>query len=127
MSRVVLDASVVIAAALREPGGDRAMGHSTDPLVSAVNYSEVLTRLGDLGHDKGMAARGLALLGFEVVDFDREQAESASELRAATKAQGLSLGDRACLALAIRHGATALTADRSWARLDLPVQVELVR
>ena len=45
----------------------------------------------------------------------------------ATRGQGLSLGDRACLALAHRLGATALTTDRAWSRVDVGVAIEVIR
>ena len=38
-----------------------------------------------------------------------------------------SLADRACLALAMRLGLPALTTDRAWAELDLPVEVVVLR
>ncbi len=59
--------------------------------------------------------------------FDGALGISAGQLRAATKHLGLSLGDRACLALAIQEDATALTADRSWADLDIGCKIELIR
>jgi ribonuclease VapC len=62
-----------------------------------------------------------------VVDFDAELAEMSADLRPATRPNGLSLGDRACLALAQKRGAVALTADRTWASVDVPVEVRVVR
>ena len=59
--------------------------------------------------------------------MDRAQAEAAGVLRAVTRSAGLSLGDRACLALARSLGATALTTDCPWAGLDCGVTVEAVR
>lgn len=127
MNSVVLDASVIIAAVLKEPGGERARGHARAPLVSAVNYAEALTRLSDRGYRKEAVYEALTLVPMEVVDFERTHAEAAAELRSATRSRGLSLGDRACLALAMSRDAVALTADRAWQGLGLPVQVELVR
>jgi len=92
-----------------------------------VNYAETLTRLVDRGYDKTAVDVALGFVPFEVIDFNREQAESVANLREATKVHGLSLGDRACLALAVSRGAVALTADRAWRNVDLPVQIELVR
>ena len=127
MTRVVLDASVVVAAVLKEPGGDRAVGHKQPPMMSAVNYAEVRSRLTDLGLDAARIDDALALFDLDVIDFDKAQAGDVAELRRVTRLHGLSLGDRACLALAIRKDAEALTADRVWARIDLPVDVCVVR
>lgn len=127
MSETVLDASAILAAVLKEPGGSR-VGELTGPIiVSAVNYAEVCTRLIDVGVARAAAEASIALLGLEVVAFDVTQAEGSAELRAATRAAGLSLGDRACLALAASRDAIALTADTAWRRVDVPVAIEFMR
>ena len=96
-------------------------------LLSAVNLAEVATRLLDLGISaadiEGLSERLLC----EVILFDEDLALSTGRLRAATRHLGLSLGDRACLALAQREGLPVLTGDRSWAKLDVGVQVVLIR
>ena len=95
--------------------------------MSAVNASEVVTKLVDLGADGEEARQSLLAFGLTIRPFDAAQATEAGMLRAATRAQGLSLGDRACLALALREGARVMTADRAWAKLDLGVEVVLIR
>ena len=81
----------------------------------------------DVGRKKSMAALQAAL-PFEIIPFDRAQAQTAASLRPPTKALGLSLGDRACLALAIERQAVALTADRVWQTLKIEgLSVELLR
>jgi PIN domain nuclease of toxin-antitoxin system len=127
VSEIVLDASVIIAALLKEPGGESALGHEHPPFVSAVNYAEALTRLTDRGLGREAVHRALTFVPMEIVGFEKEQAESAADLRPATRSHGLSLGDRACLALAMSRNAKALTADRAWQEIDVPVQIELVR
>ena len=74
-----------------------------------------------LGHNQ------FAKLGLTVVPFDEEQAYKAGLLRQTTRSQGLSLGDRACLALAHSLGLPAITADRAWSNLNVGVEVILVR
>jgi PIN domain nuclease of toxin-antitoxin system len=69
----------------------------------------------------------LTRLSLEVVPFDAEQAYMTASLRPATRALGLSLGDRACLALGLRHGVPVLTADQLWAKADVGVKVEVIR
>jgi PIN domain nuclease of toxin-antitoxin system len=44
-----------------------------------------------------------------------------------TRPYGLSLGDRACLALAIRRKATVYTTDAAWKNLNLGIEVEVIR
>ena len=66
-------------------------------------------------------------LDLDVRAFDTELAFMAGVLHRATRAFGLSFGDRACLALAQSLGAPALTANRSWSRLDLGIAIEVIR
>jgi PIN domain nuclease of toxin-antitoxin system len=66
-------------------------------------------------------------LDLDLHPFDEPLAFETGALRAATRDRGLSLGDRACLALAQRLGASVLTADRAWQGLDLGIPVEVLR
>lgn len=126
MSNVVFDASIVLAAVKEEPGYEMIFAYDA-PLISAVNFAEVHTRLVDRGLNRHEAEESLALFDLTVVDFTAELAIASAELRAATRSHGLSLGDRACLALAASRQAIALTTDRAWQELDLPVQIEMAR
>ena len=123
----VLDASAVLALLLDEPGAARIEAHLGSGCVSAVNVAEVITKLMEKGFHRQQALGLWSGLGATVVDFTAEQAIETGLLRPATAAAGLSLGDRACLTLAARLGATALTTDRAWARINLGIAVELVR
>lgn len=123
----VLDASALLAIAFREPGGEIAVRRMASACVSAVNYSEACAKMVDKGFDAREAFGWLEALRLEVVGFDRVGAEQAATLRARARGAGLSFADRACLALAIDRGATAITTDRAWAGLDLPCAVELIR
>lgn len=113
--RHVLDASALLCLMRNEPGADRVADALPDAVISAANLSEVIAKLADLGGDPGDAIEDIRMLQIEVVALDQEQAELAGQLRNATRGAGLSLGDRACLALAIRRGAVAMTTDRAWA------------
>jgi PIN domain nuclease of toxin-antitoxin system len=69
----------------------------------------------------------VAYLGLSFIELDPPQARAIAALRPLTRPLGLSLGDRACLALAQQLRRPALTAERSWARLDVGVEVRLIR
>jgi len=133
LSSVVLDSSALLAFLREEPGAGRvAIALERGASISAVNWSEVLTRLADLGFDleaceRSFEASGALAAALAIVPFDAEQARLAAELRASTRASGLSFGDRACLALAVHLEAAALTSDREWSTLALPVEIRLVR
>lgn len=127
MASIVLDASVILAHLGSEPGSERALEFFGDALISAVNLSEVIAKLAERGVDLGLARAALSRCGLQVVVFDEDLAERTGVLRPKTKALGLSLGDRACLALAERSALPVLTADKTWKDLDLPVEVQLLR
>ena len=97
-------------------------------IISAVNASEVVARFVDLGASGEDARASLLGFGLEIRLFDTALAVAAGLLRAATREKGLlSLGDRACMALAMREQVGIVTADRAWATLDLDVEIELIR
>lgn len=123
----VLDSSVLLAIAFGEAGAERAEAALGGAVISAVNASEVIARFMDRGVSEEEARLTLDEFEIDVLGFDAGQALDAGFLRTATRARGLSLGDRACLALARREGRRVLTADRSWAGLDLGVEIEVIR
>lgn len=123
----VLDSSAILAEFLKESGGDLVRASQGVHYVSAVNVAEVYSKLVDLGATVENFESVRAIEPFVVMEFDRSQAMLSAQLRPATKHLGLSLGDRACLALAIREKATVLTADRSWAGLDLGIEIKVIR
>ena len=127
MSRVVFDASVILAFLRAEPGAEVVSGYRGDAIVSAVNVAEAGARLADFGASASEVRRSMALMGMEIVPFDAEQAYAATDIRGATRSRGLSLGDRACLQLATHRGLPALTADRAWAEIDAGAEVRLIR
>ena len=126
---VVYDASALLALILDEPGAERAQLSLADGIISSVNLSEVIATLVSRGATAADVRALVEDLPLEVVPFTAEDAKTTGLLRTSTKLLGLSLGDRACLALGQRLEAHILTADRAWAKLsDLPTQpVELIR
>lgn len=127
MTAYVLDASVLIAVVRRELGADFARTRMGGAIMSAVNASEAVMRSVEKGFSEELVTMLIAAERMELVPFDAEHALAAARLRSATRHFGLSFADRACLATAMRLGATAVTADRTWAKLDLPCPVELIR
>jgi PIN domain nuclease of toxin-antitoxin system len=117
----------VLAHLGQEPGSERAEEFFGDALLSAINHAEVVTKLVERGADLPLIRTALARYGIEIVAFEEDQAERAGALRAETRGLGLSLGDRACIALAIRFALPVLTADKMWKALDLPIEVQLLR
>lgn len=96
-------------------------------LICAVNLAEVVSIMVDEGVREAEIESWTRWLPIVVADFDRDLAMRTALLRAATRHKGLSLGDRACLALAMREGLPVMTGDRAWTDLDLPVEVVLIR
>jgi len=126
MPRAVLDASALLAVLYREPGSVVVERYFAQAVVSSVNLSEVAARLSDHGVDSQEALEILSGLGLEVREFDTELALMAGALREVTRPLGLSLGDRACLALGIAEGAPILTTDRAWADVPIETTAEVV-
>ena len=126
MASRVLDASVILAIIFDEPGARQAEHLATDSIMCSVNYAEVLSRHDDRGGDIEIANE-LFRKATIIVPFDAELARATANLRRPTRSAGLSLADRACLALAQRSGLPAVTADRAWAKLDLGIEVQLIR
>ncbi len=127
VSRCVLDASAVLAYLHREAGHERIEPLMEEGVISAVNLSEVASKLAERGAREDSIRDILGELGLSAVPFDETLAYRAASLRRSTQALGLSLGDRACLATAALLGVRAVTADRAWEKLKLPVKVVVVR
>jgi PIN domain nuclease of toxin-antitoxin system len=127
MASAVLDASALLAHIRGERGSDTIADLAADALMSTVNLAEVFSRLMEESLTVEQADAIVLRYGIDVVPFDEGLARRAGALRPATKSLGLSLGDRACLALAQRVGLPVLTADRTWAKLAVGVEVKVIR
>ncbi len=127
----VMDASALLALMQGEPGCDVVDGLIQDQecIASSVNIAEIGTRLVDKGLAPAHLARTLKELDVQSIDFDLEQATLCASLRLSTKHVGLSLGDRACLALAQLVKGTAVTADSAWSDVadEAGVKVLMIR
>ncbi|MGZ4155045.1 MAG: type II toxin-antitoxin system VapC family toxin [Actinomycetota bacterium] len=124
---VVLDASAVLALLEGEPGADEIEALLDGSVISAVNLSEVLQKTIEHDVDTDGLEYDLEALGVEIRAFDALQARAAAELWERAPRAALSLGDRACLALASGLDLAAVTADRRWSSLPLGVRVRVVR
>lgn len=127
-SSTVLDASALLALLQQETGAVRvAQAITVGAAISTVSVSEVVAKLSEAGVPDDVIRAALEQLGLETVPFDAELAYAAGLLRRETRQAGLSLGDRACLALARRLSLPALTADHLWASLDIGIAVAVIR
>jgi PIN domain nuclease of toxin-antitoxin system len=127
MAKTVLDASALLAFINREPGAERVTAVLGEAAISSVNFSEVVTKLALRNRSPQHILYELTEFELEVVDFNRALAEDAGLLAIATRGQGLSLGDRACLALARRENAVALTADNAWRQVQVGIEIQFIR
>lgn len=127
MTEVVLDASALLALIFREPGHEQVEQWLSGSVISAANLSEVATRLVRRGADDQEIRDILAGVGVPPVPVDQDIALQAAAMHRETAAQGLSLGDRLCLATAQARGVPAVTADRAWQGLQVAVEVVCIR
>jgi len=128
MAHYVLDASALMALFHVEQGSDIVVQAVKDgAAISTVNLSEVASKLSDLGTPEALIQDAINVLRLTIVDFNTEFAYKVGLLRPLTKQAGLSLGDRACLALAQHLNIPALTTDRVWEGLALDITVQLIR
>jgi PIN domain nuclease of toxin-antitoxin system len=126
MTEIVLDASALLALLKEEPGGLKVADEITDSVMTAVNYAEVVSYFIYAGMPPEEVDAMLRPLPVTLIAADVELAGIAGRLRAVTAEAGLSLGDRFCLALAIRDGLPAWTADRQWLKVSDAVGAEIV-
>jgi ribonuclease VapC len=128
MSQFVLDASAVLALLSREKGWEQVeQATVAGAVISAVNVAEVVSKLSDTNMSEATIRQVLDLLHLEIVNFNDSLAHDTGMLRSHTKHLGLSLGDRACLALARTCNLPVLTADRAWDNLKLDIAIQLIR
>jgi ribonuclease VapC len=130
-TKIVLDASSVIALINREKGCEIVEKYLEDSIISTVNFAEVIAVVNrELFKTEADRIEGLKLITDtlpQIIDFDVNQAIISGEFDSITKKYGLSLGDRACLALAKYKNIPVLTADKAWSKLNLGIKIKLIR
>lgn len=95
--------------------------------MSTVNWSEVVQKALDRQVETAGLREDLEALGLQIIPFSPEQAERTAHLRAQTRQAGLSLGDRACLALAAERNLPAITADGAWTTAEVAIEIRAIR
>ena len=124
---IVLDASALLAFLQNEPGSDQVEAALPEAVISSVNWAEVVQKSIAAGVNVDGLREDLEALGLRILPFTAEEAEIAAQLWQQTRQVGLSLGDRACLSVAIRLETVVLTADQIWTTLSLPIAVHSIR
>ena len=128
MSKIVLDASALLALLNSEPGSEKLTPQLlTGAASSTVNLAEVHSKLISKGGQPDEAWEYTLSAVGEAVPFTMEHARIAGGLVERTRPLGLSLGDRACLVLGLSLKAPVYTADRSWKRLKIGVPIHVIR
>lgn len=123
----VLDASALLALLDGEPGQEVVAPLVPGAVLGSVNLAEVVGKLAERGMPEAEIREGLKGLALEVHPADEALAYAICALRPATREHGLSLGDRACQALAATLGLPVYTADRTWSKINLGIEVRLIR
>lgn len=124
---VILDASALLALIQEDPGCEDVEKCLPDVIMSSVNVSEVISILLRIKLPINEIQDILSELIIEVKDFSHEQALVAAEIGHLNTNLGLSLGDRACLALAKSSNHPVLTADKIWANINDKIDIRIIR
>ena len=127
VSRVVLDASAILAVARNEPGADVVNTHRANAIISAVNHMEVVSKLLRFDIPMNEIEVFLSEAFPTVTEFDQQQAAVAARLHAENRSNRLGYADAACLALAMTRGIPVVTGDRKWTMIPLGIEVRLFR
>ncbi|MBX9785816.1 MAG: type II toxin-antitoxin system VapC family toxin [Alphaproteobacteria bacterium] len=125
--KAILDASALLALIQEEPGSDVIKPLLKNSVMSTVNVTETLTALQKVNILPEEGIESISFLINEIVDFDMDQAKKAADLYPKVKHKGLSLGDRACLALGIKYKAKIYTADKVWKDIHPELDIRLIR
>jgi len=127
MTKVVFDSSAILALLKMESGHEIVSKNLEQAVVSSVNFCEVVSFLSKKTQKQDEMIKFLTETFDCIEDFNIEQAIIAGSFISVTKDYGLSLGDRACLALAKYKNISVLTADKAWTKLNLGIKIKLIR
>ena len=124
---IILDASALLALIFDEPGAEIVAPQARDSRILSVNFSEVVQRVLSIDGNPERAEEAVDLLKIKVAPFDRRLARLTAELREITSFMGASFADRACLAFALATSAPVLSSDQDWRRLDIGIDIRMIR
>jgi PIN domain nuclease of toxin-antitoxin system len=127
MTKIVFDSSAILALLKMESGHEIVSKNLEQAIVSSVNFCEVVSFLSKKTQKQDEMIKFLRETFDCIEDFNIEQAKIAGSFISITKDYGLSLGDRACLALAKYKNIPVLTADKAWGKLNLGIKIKLIR
>ena len=125
--KVVLDSSALVAVFFNETGANKVLPHMNKAIICSVNMAEVVHVMMRKGQSFEQAQSLFSALNIEVAAFDARLGFLSSQISAVTDKKGLSLGDRACLALGLAQKLPILTADTAWKDLDLGADIKIIR
>lgn len=125
--KYVIDASALLAMLWNEDGAKIVEDNIENSILSSVNLAEIYSKMSDRNIDINQAKQLLESLGFGIFNFDSNQALLCAKLRINTKEFGLSLGDRACMALAMQENLPIITADKIWLKVDIGLKIISIR
>jgi PIN domain nuclease of toxin-antitoxin system len=118
----------MLAVLNHEPGSEKLTPEMlSNAAGSTVNLAEVHTKLVSRGGVPDEAWEDALSAVHEPVPFTAEHARIAGNLVTQTRLLGLSLGDRACLALGAALHAPVYTTDKSWKNLKLGIRIHVIR
>ncbi|GAB6043274.1 PIN domain-containing protein [Endothiovibrio diazotrophicus] len=123
----ILDASALLALLHNEPGAKIVAPLLHHALISSINWTEVLQKCLARTIPTGGMREELEAIGLTIVAFTADDASHTAELQPATRRHGLSLGDRACIALGRSRRLPVLTCDRAWSDVDIDADIRLIR
>ena len=123
----VLDTSALIALLHRETGWETVQGVLDHSAICAIHLTEAITKLRRKGGEPRLVERYLRGLPMPVLPWSEELAWESRDMAPLAWTHGISLADRACLAMARHLDAVAMTSDTEWANLKLDVRVVLFR
>lgn len=127
MNKVIFDASALLALIKNEAGAKILEGLLGNVMMSSINVSEVLCILLDSDMNVQEVKGAVEPFIDFIIPFDFEHSISCAALKKATRHLGLSLGDRACIALGMSTGYPVYTADKAWGKLELDCKIILIR
>jgi ribonuclease VapC len=127
VAEAVLDASALIAFLRREPGADKVAEVLANSCISAVNLAETLGKMVEHGKPLEATSYQVERLRIAVIPFEEEQARIAASLWKQTRSVGMSLGDRACIALALKTSLPAFTTEAAWEKASLGIKLVKIR